>query len=278
MASTRLLSALLKYWRGRRGLSQLDLALEAGVSARHVSFLESARARPSEAMLLRLLTTMNVPLREQNEALRAAGLAAKFEEPPFSALSPEIERAIAQMMRQHEPFPLSVLALDGEVLRVNTAAERVFAKFAAEPAALRDAKDVYSLFFDPRLLRESVTNWDEVGCSLVSRLHREALLRSDARLHERLEQVLRFPDVPADWRYPDFAHDEGPTLTVRHARGKLRANFLVTITTFSAPRLVTLEEVRLESCFPLDDATDRWCRSLAALSPASTRRAARGWK
>jgi transcriptional regulator with XRE-family HTH domain len=264
MTSKRLLPALLKYWRGRRGLSQLDLSLEAGVSARHVSFRESGRARPSEAMLLRLLAVLGVPLREQNEALRAGGLQPRFEEPAFSSLSPEIDRAITQMMRQHEPFPLSVLALDGAVLRVNQAAERVFSQLAAEPKALRDARDVYTLFFDRRLLRDSVTNFDEVGRSLVSRLHRESLLRPDSRLNERLEQVLRFPAVPAEWRFPDFAHHEGPTLTVRHARGRVRANFLVTITTFSAPRLVTLEEVRLESCFPLDDETERWCRSLAA--------------
>lgn len=263
MASKRLLPALLKYWRGRRGLSQLDLSLDAGVSARHISFLESGRAQPSEGMLLRLLTVLGVPLRDQNEALRAAGLTPRFEEPEFSALSPEVDRAIERMMRQHEPFPLSVLSLDGTVLKVNDAAMRVFSELAVDPKALRDARDVYSLFFDPRLLRESVTNFDEVGRSLVSRLHRESLLRPDPRLVEQLERVLRFPGIPPAWRFPDFAHDEGPTLTVRHARGKVRANFLVTITTFSAPRVVTLDEVRIESCFPLDEQTERWCASLS---------------
>jgi hypothetical protein len=214
-------------------------------------------------MLLRVLSVLGVPLREQNDVLRAAGFAAKFEEPSFAALSPEVERAITQMMNQHEPFPLSVLSLDGTVLKVNAAAERVFSKLAADPRALREVSDVYSLFFDPRLLRDSVSNFDEVGRSLVSRLHRESLLRADERLNERLERVLRFPGVPAEWRYPDFAHHDGPTLIVRHERGEIRANFLVTITTFSAPRQVTLEETRIESCFPLDAATERWCRTLA---------------
>lgn len=263
MTSKRLLPALLKYWRGRRGLSQLDLALEASVSPRHVSFLESGRSQPSEAMLLRLLSVLAVPLRDQNEALRAAGLDARFDQPEPGALPTEIDDALARMMAHHEPFPLSVLALDGAILRSNDAAQRVFGELVADADALRRVSDVYSLFFDPLLLRASVANFDEVGRSLVSRLHRESLVRPDPRLDARLERVMRFPDVPEAWRFPDFAKDEPATLVVRHVRGDVRANFLVTITTFSAPRHVALEELRIESCFPADEATDRWCRTLA---------------
>src|SRR5438105_8995643 len=104
---SRIFPALLKYHRGRRGLSQLELALEADVSARHISFLESGRARPSAEMVLRLLTTLDLPLRAQNEGLRAAGFEARFPETGPGAIPPEIERAIARMMAQQEPFPLT---------------------------------------------------------------------------------------------------------------------------------------------------------------------------
>ncbi len=262
MQPRRLFPALLKYWRGRRGLSQLDLALDADVSARHVSFLESGRAQPSAAMVLQLFAVLGAPLRDQNEALRAAGLPAHFPEPEPDALPAELDRAIAQMMRQHEPFPLTVLTLDGTIVRTNRAARVLLSAFAAEPKALRAASDLYTMLFDPRMLRPFIVNWEQLAHSLVSRLHREALLRGDRRLLARLDHVLAFPGVPQAWRQPDFAIDDEPTLTVHHRRGALQARFLVTVTTFSAPRSVTLEELRIESCYPLDARTERLCHRL----------------
>ena len=135
-ASSQLFPALLRFWRTRRGLSQLELALESDVSARHISFLESGRARPSEEMVLRLFTVMSVPLSDQNQALAAAGFEARFPSPPADALAPEVEQALAQMMAQHEPFPLVVLTVDGVILRQNVGAARLFRAFIATPEAL----------------------------------------------------------------------------------------------------------------------------------------------
>jgi transcriptional regulator with XRE-family HTH domain len=104
-----LFGALLKHWRRRRGWSQLDLALGADVSARHVSFLESGRARPSEEMVLRLLSALEVPLRDQNGILLAASFPARFAEPGLDAIHPSIDLAIARILRQQEPFPLTVM-------------------------------------------------------------------------------------------------------------------------------------------------------------------------
>jgi transcriptional regulator with XRE-family HTH domain len=139
--TSRLFSALLRYWRGRRGLSQLELALEADVSARHVSFLESGRAQPSAAMVLKLFSVLSVPLRDQNQALRAAGLEPHFAEPALDALPPEIDSALTQMMAQHEPYPLTVLSVDARVVRSNRAAQKVFEAFIAEPSALPEPLD-----------------------------------------------------------------------------------------------------------------------------------------
>src|SRR4051812_37056558 len=117
LTAPRMFPAILRYWRTRRGLSQLELAIEADVSARHVSFLESARSRPSEEMVLRLLTALAVPLRDQNAALAAAGFSARFPDDAAAPMPPELEPVLAQMMEQHEPFPLAVLAIDGTILR-----------------------------------------------------------------------------------------------------------------------------------------------------------------
>jgi transcriptional regulator with XRE-family HTH domain len=260
---SRMFPALLKYHRGRRGLSQLELAMEADVSARHLSFLESGRAQPSADMVLRLLSVLGVSLREQNEALVAAGLEVRFPEPQPGALPPEVEGALTQMMQQHEPFPLSVLALDATVLRANRAARTMFEAFAAEPRALTEPLDIFTLFFDPRLWRPFVAGWEHVAHAMIARLHRDALMKSDTRLTALLDRLLAFPGVPQAWRQPDFSAAVGPTATFHLARGELKVGFLVTVTTFSAPGDVTLDEQRIESCVPLDAATRLACERLA---------------
>jgi transcriptional regulator with XRE-family HTH domain len=264
--SERLFSALLKYWRAERGLSQLDLALHAEVTPRHVSFLETGRAKPSETMVLRLMDALRVPLRDQNEALRAAGFPPRFEEPAVDALAPEIDAAIAQMMEQHEPYPLTLIDLGGAILRANQGARRVFGAFLAEPNVLPSQPDMVSLIFDPRLMRPFVLEWPALARQMVSRLHREHLTHGDARVAHALAHALSFPGVPSAWRTPDFGTAQGPAFTIRVTREAMRAAFLVTTTTFSAPQQVTLEELRIESCFPLDEETRDLCRRLALTS------------
>jgi transcriptional regulator with XRE-family HTH domain len=143
--SARLFSALLKYWRGRRGLSQLDLAMHSGVSARHLSFLESGRAQPSEPMALRLLDALDVPLRDRNEALRAAGFEARYAEPALAAIPAPIDEAIGRMMEAHEPYPLTVISPEATVLRSNRGADTLFPLFIADPAALEPPLNMFSL-------------------------------------------------------------------------------------------------------------------------------------
>jgi transcriptional regulator with XRE-family HTH domain len=262
--TSRLFPALLRYWRGRRGLSQLELALEAEVSARHVSFLESGRTRPSSGMLLRLFAVLDVPPRDQNEALRAAGLEPYFPEPSLDALPPEVERALSQMLAQHEPFPLVVLSLESTILRSSQGATALFGAFVAEPEALPAKLDMVALLFDPRLLRPFVVEWPALARSMLSRIHRENLQRGgDERLTALLERAFSFPDVPRAWRLPDFSVEAQPTLILRLERGGLRVAFLVTVTVFSAPQQIAFDELRIESCFPLDEETRAACIRLA---------------
>jgi transcriptional regulator with XRE-family HTH domain len=271
--SSHLFPALLRYWRGQRGLSQLDLALEAAVSARHISFLESGRAQPSETMVLQLLSTLQVPLRAQNEVLQAAGFEPRFAEPAFDAISPDVEQALAQMMAQQEPFPLTVLDGDFTILRSNRAATAVFGAFLAEPELMPKRPDMFSLVFDPRLLRKAVMDWETLARGMLGRLQRELLQRGgDARLEALLARTLAFPDVPAGWKHADFSLRPEPTQTVRLRRGNRSVGFLIAVTAFASPRQVTLEELRVEACFPLDEATRHTCERLAM---ARTDRAAR---
>ncbi|HKO93970.1 MAG TPA: helix-turn-helix transcriptional regulator [Polyangiaceae bacterium] len=260
--STRLFSALLKYWRGRRGLSQLDLALHAGLSARHLSFLESGRAQPSEPMALRLLEALDVPLRDRNEALLAAGFQAHFPDPTLAAIPPAIDAALLRMMQMQEPYPLLVISAEANVLRSNRAATALFERFVAEPAALELPLNMFSLVFDSRLMRPFLSNWPAVARQMLARLQRESLQRGgDARLQALTERVLHYPGVPAAWHAPDFTEDVDPVFTIQLQRGELRLAFFTTLTSFSSPRVVALEELRIESCFPLDQATRDFCEA-----------------
>lgn len=261
--TARLFPALLKYWRGRHGLSQLDLALAAGLSARHLSFLETGRAQPSEEMVLRLMGTLALSLRDQNEVLRAAGFAPRFAEPGLEALPPEADWAITRMLAQQEPYPLAVLSAGHDIVRINHAGRRMLQAFVADPARLPDRPNMVDLVFDPALARPFIANWAELARHMLSRLQREALQSSGSAAPARLlERALSHPGVPAEWRRPDFSQELGSTLTLRLQRGDTALNFLTTITTFSSPHLITLQELRIESYFPLDEATRAACERL----------------
>jgi transcriptional regulator with XRE-family HTH domain len=263
--SAPLFSALLKYWRGRRGLSQLDLASHASVSARHLSFLETGRAEPSEPMALRLLAALDVPLRDRNEALAAAGFEARFPEPSLAGIPPAIDEAITRMLAMQEPYPLTVISPEANVLRSNRAATSLLSYFIAEPPALEQPLNMFSLVFDPGLMRPFISNWASVARQMLVRLHRESLQRGgDARLTALARRVLAFPDVPKAWHAPDFTEGVEPVFSIHLRRGDVALGFFTTITTFSSPRLVTLDELRLESSFPLDDATRKFCEANAA--------------
>ena len=253
-----LFPALLRHHRHLRGLSQLDLAVAADVSSRHVSFLETARAQPSREMVLRLGACLSISMRDQNDLLRAAGFAAAFEEPgAVSDLPPFVVDVITRMMEVHEPFPMTVLDRTFDVLRANGGATRLLARFVAVPEALgANTINAYRLLFDPRLARPFIVDWAKVARTLVSRLHREVLLHpTNGALAEVLRSLFAFPDVPEAWRQPDFREPNEPSLIIRLQRDDLRLSFLTTLTSFNAPGNVTLEEIAIESYFPLDDET-----------------------
>lgn len=259
-------AALLKYWRSRTGLSQLDLAMAAGISARHLSFLETGRAQPGEVMVLKLMAALQVPLRHQNEALQAAGFAARFETPELDAIPPAIHAALDRMLAQQEPYPLTLLSPDYRILRSNRAAGKIFEGFVLEPERLlSEALDMFGLLFDPELARPFIVDWPHLAARMLARLHREVLQDpGNEALADRLTRALRYPGVRDEWRRPDFAMPIDSSLNFRLSRDDVRIGFLTTLTMFSAPGLVTLEELRIESYFPLDDATRMYCEQRAS--------------
>jgi transcriptional regulator with XRE-family HTH domain len=257
--------AMLRFWRCNRGLSQFELALMAGVSARHVSFLETGRAKPSSGMLVRLLAPLALRLQDQHDIMKAAGFetgSISWEDEPHSI---PVEWAIDRMMKQQEPFPLVVLSTHYSILRANVGAHQLFSLFLAGADGITDAPNFYSLIFDPRLVRPFIENWAEVAEQMLARLTRECTARpTDQRLQSLRKEIGQFAGLEKAWQHPNFKNKPEATLAIRLRRGSFVANFMTTLTVFSTPWKVAVEELRIESYFPLDEATTALCQSLAA--------------
>jgi transcriptional regulator with XRE-family HTH domain len=253
--------ALLRYWRGARGMSQLDLAGAADVSPKHVSFLETGRAKPSREMVL--ATTLGVPLRDQNALLVAAGFAEVFREVDPAQFDPNVLRALERMMAHQEPYPLLVLDGHYDLVMVNSSARRFLAAVLGDRAERE--RNAMKLVFDPALLRPHILDWERTARALLVRLQREALYRRrDAGLQQLLATLCAYEGVPEGWRTPDFETPSGATLNVRFDFAGQEIGFLTTLTVFQAPQNVSLEELHIESYFPLDEATEQVCRALAS--------------
>ncbi|HEX7132981.1 MAG TPA: helix-turn-helix transcriptional regulator, partial [Iamia sp.] len=167
--------ALLRQWRAVRGASQLALAIEAGTTPRYVSFVETGRAQPSRHMVVRLARALEVPLRERNELLLAAGFAPLYSaEPLGSAALARVDWALSRMLDQHEPFPAVVMDRGWNLQRANAGAGVLFGRLFAPDPVPADA-NVLRLFVEPGPVREHVVNWPAVVVALLERARREAV-------------------------------------------------------------------------------------------------------
>jgi transcriptional regulator with XRE-family HTH domain len=258
---------LLQYWRRARNLSQLALAHEANVSPRHVCFLETGRAKPSRDMVLLLTDTLAVPLRERNAFLLAAGFAPMFRESALDdpELAP-VRTAIHAILKQQEPYPAVVMNRHWDIVATNDAASRFFGMLLGGRTP-PGAGNVLRLMFHPDGLRPFVENWEAVARSLVRRVHREAIGGAlDETGRQLLSEILAYPGVPARWRSPDL--DLGaplvPVVPVSFRHGGRALHFFSAVTVLGTPQDITLQELRIECFFPLDEATAAAARSLGA--------------
>lgn len=274
-----LFPALLKHWRRQRGLSQLDLALAAEVSSRHVSFLETGRSSPSATMVLRLAAALTVPLRHTNAMLTAAGHEPIYAE-SAAPLPASVVEAIAHLKAHQEPFPLIVVDRTYQVLDLNRGAQALLTALLDRPAPDADldpeasgpALNLARLTFDPRGAQPYIANFAEVGRQLLWRVQREVLAApDDGALRGLLDALLAMPTLADDWREVDLSTPADPALVLHLRRGELDLRFLTMITAFQAPQNVAVEELRVEMWFPYDDPTAEACRRFAGPSTADAR-------
>ena len=244
-------------------MSQLDLALAVGSSARHVSFIETGRAQPSRDMVARLAEALDVPLRERNALFAAAGFAPLYRDSGLGAEAlAGARRALDFMLAKQEPYPALVMNRLWDIVMANEAATRSLTLLGAMPADARPP-NALRMIFHPDGLRPCIVDWEEVARRTLARAHREALAApGDPAVTALIEEMLSYPGVPRDWRKPGLA-PELPVVPVTLARGSLRMAWFTTITTFGTAQDVGLHELRIESFFPADEATERTAHRLA---------------
>jgi transcriptional regulator with XRE-family HTH domain len=252
--------AMLREWRQRRRLSQLELALEAGVSARHVSFVETGRSRPSAEMVLHLAERLEVPLRDRNHLLLAAGYAPAFAQRELDA--PEmgpVREAIEQVLRGHEPYPALVVDRHWGLVSANRPLGGLLGGVVAH--LLEPPVNVLRLSLHPEGLAPRILNLPEWRGHLLERLARDAVGSGDPALAALHDELAAYPSHgPAATVDPAFGDIAVP---LRLRQGDDQLAFISTKMTFGTALDVTVAELSIESFFPADDATARALRALA---------------
>lgn len=247
----------LRAWRMRRGLSQLDLALRCGTSQRHLSFLETGRARPSRGMVLALAGVLDVPLRHQNTLLLSAGFAPAFRETDMSApeLGP-VGRAIELTLEKLEPYPTLVVDRRWKLLRANEGAKRFQRRVFGGETPIGTNIMLASL---APIGRPLVENWEEVAIWTLRRAQGEALVEGTPEAAKFVDELLELPDLPKLAQNPKAENAAlPPVLSVRFRTKDGTISLFTTLATLGTPLDVTLQEVRIETFFPADDFTQKW--------------------
>lgn len=249
---------LLKNWRRVRGKSQLELALDASVSARHISFIESGRSVPSKEMVITLANALHVPFREQNILLSAAGYMPIYRETQID--SPELsvsKKALDLILKNQEPFPAVVLNRSWDIVTGNAAASSFFG-FLLAGINSPGLSNVLRLMFNPALARQYVKNWPDVAKALIYRVYRESVGGSpDSNTIALLHEISSFPGVPINWQTPDLSEPLAPLVPVIFQKENMEFHFFSVVTTLGTPQDITLQELRVECFYPVDATTEK---------------------
>lgn len=255
---------LLRDLRAARRMSQLDLALECGLSARHLGFIELGRAGASRDAIGRLAHALGLGLRERNALLLAAGFAPDYPEAALD--SPMLERmrgAVALILKHQNPYPAFVLNRHFDILDMNASAQRIGALIGGGQPP-KHANLLHQVF-DPDDLRPAIGNWEAVASWFLRRLSDEiAAAPGDTGARDLFDAVTAYPGIPDSWRLPAVGPEASPVLTIDFKSPLGTLSFFETITTFAAPLSVTLDELRIDCTFPADDHTAAVCEQLAA--------------
>jgi transcriptional regulator with XRE-family HTH domain len=261
-------AAALRYWRGKRGYSQLRLSTESAVSQRHISFLESGRSQPSKDLILRLGMTLEIPLRQRNAMLLAAGFAPAYQERKLS--DPElgaVRQALDFMLAQQAPYPALVVDRLWNLQMANAPAAGLMRWLLALPDGfvlpVDGSVNVLRLMLDPDGVGQYLHNWQDVAADLLHWIQREAMSDGPGSEATALLGELQALAGIAGMTTPNLDRRALPFLPVTIRKEGVELNLFTTIATLGTPRDVTVHELRIESFFPADEVSAQWFRSRA---------------
>ena len=257
---------LLRRWRELRHLTQLDLALDAGISSRHLSYIETGKTLPSRDMLATLGQALDIPLRERNLLYLAAGYAPLYEETPLDdERMAEARAALQLILKQHEPYSAFACDRYWDLVMANAA----YVEFLRYPVGARAAAvtpylvlagprlNVLHLIFEPGPLRHVIVNWEEVAKALLEQLQRAAAWTHDPHMHASISALLGYAGVPEAWRVPRLDAPRRLLLPceLTGLGAAHNARMFSTVTTLSGPQDITLQDLHIEAFYPADAET-----------------------
>ena len=252
-------SGFCRRWRQYRKFSQLELALAANVSQRHLSWLETGRSKPSREMVIRLSEAFDMPLRERNAFLQAAGFSAAYSETTLDAPAMEaVLAAVRSVLDHHDPLPAVVIDRFWNIRMLNRGSELLFS-VTGDPdllwAQVEDdgSRNLARLTLHPHGLRQYLENWDQAAPDFLRRLRREASASGDAAVRAHLETLIELAGpLPEGERAQPYLM---PVLPLEMQAGGLKLSLFSVISNFGTPQDITTEELRIESFYPSDEAT-----------------------
>lgn len=256
----------LKSWRKSRKMSQLDLAIEADVSQRHVSWLETGRAKPSREMVIKLAETLDIPHRERNRLLDLAGYAPLYRESQLDEPAMQMVRdVLQQMLENHDPYPAIVMDRFWNLKMKNSAADRMFS-LLGDPYELssaigcKDELNIAVLSMHPKGLRQFIQNFDDISLPFYYRLKRDALATKDEAVISLIESLSQY--------LPEQLHDDissgplPPILPLQYSFAGVQLNLISVLSSFGSAQDVTARELQIETFYPADETTKRYFKQL----------------
>lgn len=254
------LGRLLKVWRGIRGLSQVELSLETGISQRHLSFIESGRSAPSRHTLMIVADGLEMPFRERNQLLLAAGFAPAYGDESWDTAALTVVRhALDRVLIQHEPFPALVMDRYWNIMMANESLKHMLGSFV-ELERWSKPRNLLQMIFDPTGLRPFIADWDRFSAALIQRVRREAVGGAiDEATQTLLDSLHAYPDAvvgPTDGYTPDL-----PVIPLTLVDADRRLSYFSLVTTVGTPRTPGPQELRIECMAPVDRATEAWHRA-----------------
>lgn len=255
---------MLRWWRQHRGLSQLDLAGRAEISQRHLSFLELGRASPSREMVMRIAAALDVPLRQHNALLLAAGFAPVWRETNLAAPElTQVRSALDYIMAQQEPFPAVAVDRNWNLLKSNSGAIRLV-EFLVGPLTPGTPINLADALVAPDVLRPFLVNWADVVRYFIRSVEADAAADGTPETAALLERLLGYKGVQSVVKSLAAELAITPVLPMHFRKGETTLRLFTTIATLGTPQDITLQELRIECFFPMDDDTTKTLRAWAS--------------